>query len=266
MRKTIAPVYQPIIDVDTGIILHYEALARTRNSIGDHGKLIELGELLGFIDLVDIAMLEHVVEALRVNPRVVVAVNVSGVTIDRACNELLAAVFKNMDFMRRVIFEITETSDIRDQRKLTCFLKSARLLDARIALDDFGTGFCTLDLIRQVQPEFVKLDGDVVRYFDDTGDATAIREVVSLVHGYGGDIIAEHVDSKRKADAMRDLGVRYLQGFYVGEFVTDLTENDLYVIAMDGEQRMAATWQGIRESASVTSVWGCKTKSMGSFA
>jgi len=244
MRKAIAPVYQPIVDADTGIVLHYEALARTRNSnsvsVGDHGRLIELGELIGFIDLVDIAMLEHVVEALRSNPRVVVAVNVSGVTIERSCNELLATIFKNMEFMRRVVFEITETSEIRDQRMLTRFLVSVRLLDARVALDDFGTGFCTLDLVRQVKPEFVKLDGDVVRHFDDTGDATAIREVVKLVHGYGGEIIAEHVDSKRKADAMRDLGIRYLQGFYVGDFVTNLPEIDFCVITMGGEQRLAA--------------------------
>lgn len=240
MKKSITPVYQPIIDADTGFVLHYEALARTRHSIGGHGKLIELGEAVGFIDLVDIAMLEHVIEALRSNPRVVVAVNVSGVTIARSCNELLGTIFKNMEFMRRVVFEITETSEICDLRMLSRFLVAIRLLDARIALDDFGTGFCTLDLVSRVKPEFVKLDGDIVRHFDDSGDATVIREIVDLVHGYGGEIIAEHVDSKRKVDAMRELGIRYLQGFYVGEFVTELPEIDLCVITTDGKQRSAA--------------------------
>ena len=145
-----------------------------------------------------------------------------------------------MEFMRRVVFEITETSEICDLRMLTRFLVAIRLLDARIALDDFGTGFCTLDLVRRVKPEFVKLDGDIVRHFDDTGDSTAIREIVDLVHGYGGELIAEHVDSKRKADAMRELGIRYLQGFHVGEFVTELPEIDLCVITTDGKQRSAA--------------------------
>lgn len=244
MKKTITPVYQPIVDYDTGIILHYEALARTRNSVGHHGKLIEMGELVGFINLVDIAMLEHVVEALRDKPHVVVAVNVSGVTIDRSCNELLATAYSNMEYMRRVVFEITETCAIRDQRMLTQFLSSVRLLDARVALDDFGTGFCTLELVRQIKPEFVKLDGAVVRHFDDTGDASAIREVVDLVHDYGGRIIAEHVDSQRKADAMRELGIRYLQGFHVGEFVTDLPADDPYVVGMDSGQRLAAVGVG----------------------
>ena len=240
MRKTITPVYQPIIDVDAGIVLHYEALARTKNSVGHHGKLIEMGELVGFINLVDIAMLEHVVDALRANPRVVVAVNVSGVTIEQSCNEILATIFQNMEFMRRVVFEITETCDIRDQGMLARFLTSVRLLGARVALDDFGTGFCTLSLVRQIQPEFVKLDGNVVRHFDETGDAATILEVVSLVHGYGGDIIAEHVDSQRKADSMRDLGIRYLQGFFVADFVTSLPESDPSVVNIFSGQRLAA--------------------------
>lgn len=222
MRKAIVPVYQPIVDAETGMVLHYEALARVRNNEAGHGRLIEMGEAVGFIDLIDIAMLEHVVEALEANPRAIVAVNVSGVTIERSCNDLLASIFKNMEFMRRVVFEITETCEIRDQRMLTRFLMSVRLLDARVALDDFGMGFCTMDLVKHIKPEFVKLDGSVVRHADDTGDVSEIRKVRDLVCSYGGEIIAEHIDTKRKSEAMRALGIRYLQGFYVGGLLPNL--------------------------------------------
>lgn len=232
MKKAIVPVYQPIVDAETGGILHYEALARVRNSEAGHGSLIEMGETVGFIDLIDIAMLEHVVEALQDNPRAVVAINVSGVTIERSCKDFLASIFKNMEFMRRVVFEITETSEIRDQRMLTRFLMSVRLLDARVALDDFGTGFCTIDLVKQIKPDFVKLDGGVVEYADATGDTAQIRRVRDLVSSYGGEIIAERVDTKRKADAMRDLSIRYLQGFYVGSIVSFLPEKEPDVMPM----------------------------------
>lgn len=232
MKKTIVPVYQPIVDVETGGVLHYEALARIKNGEAGHGGLIQMGEAVGFIDLIDIAMLEHVVEALQGNECAVVAVNVSGVTIERSCNDLLASIFKNMEFMRRVVFEITETSEIRDLRMLTRFLMSVRLLDARVALDDFGTGFCTLDFVKQIKPEFVKLDGSVVQYADDTGDAEQICKVRDLVHGYGGEVIAERVDTKRKADAMRALNIRYLQGFYVGGIVPNLPEKEPDVVSM----------------------------------
>lgn len=232
MKKAIVPVYQPIVDAETGGVLHYEALARVRNGEAGHGGLIQMGETVGFIDLIDIAMLEQVVEALQRNTSAVVAVNVSGVTIERSCNDLLASVFKHMEYMRRVVFEITETSEIRDLRMLTRFLMSVRLLDARVALDDFGTGFCTEDVVAQIKPEFLKLDGSVVQYADETGDVQQICKVRDLVHGYGGEIIAERVDTKRKADAMRALNIRYLQGFYVGGIIPNLPEKAPDVVPM----------------------------------
>lgn len=240
MKKVIVPVYQPIVDVETGGILHYEALARVRNNEAGHGGMIQMGESVGFIDLIDIAMLEHVVEALQSNARTVVAVNVSGVTIERSCNDLLASIFKNMEFMQRVIFEITETSEIRDQRMLNRFLMSVRLLDARVALDDFGTGFCTLDFVERIKPEFVKLDGSVVRYADETGDAEQICKVRDLVHSYGGEVIAEYVDTKRKVDAMRALNIRYLQGFYMGGIIANLPGKEPDTAPMTGWQPLLA--------------------------
>lgn len=240
MKKAIIPVYQPIIDIETGDVLHYEALARVRNNEAGHGRLIEMGESVGFIDLIDIAILEHVVEALESNPRAIVAVNVSGVTIERSCNNLLATIFRNMEYMRRVVFEITETSDIRDQRMLTRFLMSVRLLDSRVALDDFGTGFCTLDLVKHIKPEFVKLDGSIVQHADDTGDVDEICKVRDLIGGYGGEIIAERIDTKRKVDAMRALDIRYLQGFYVGGLIHNLPGKEPDVMPMSGwgQQRL----------------------------
>ncbi len=115
-----------------------------------------MGEAAGFSDVIDITMLEHVVEALRHNDQAIVAVNISGATIERSCADLLAAVFKNMEFMARVVFEITETMEIRDQRMLTRFLTATGLLEARVALDDFGTGFCTAEVVERIRPEFVK--------------------------------------------------------------------------------------------------------------
>lgn len=127
--------------------------------------------------------------------------------------------------MARVVFEITETMEIRDQRMLTRFLTATGLLEARVALDDFGTGFCTAEVVERIRPEFVKLDGQVVERADSTGDVREICRIRDLVYGYGGELIAECVDTERKVDAMRALGIRYLQGFYVGGLRSELSKN-----------------------------------------
>lgn len=244
MRNVIVPVYQPIVDVETGSVLHYEALARIGNGSCDHGRLIELGEMVGFVNLIDIAMLDHVVDALRRNPRVIVAVNVSGATIDRSCSELLATVFRNPEFMRRVVFEITETCEICDQKMLKRFLMSVRLLESRVALDDFGAGFCTLDIVEKIQPEFVKLAGNIVDLLDRTGDDVAVREVCNLVRGYGGHMIAEHVDTKSKCEAVCALGIRYLQGFYVGGHLSSLPDKEPVVVPIYSGRQLSSSAVG----------------------
>jgi len=144
MKKAIVPVYQPIIDIDSGQVLYYEALARVRNGQGSHARLIEQAEMIGFVDLIDIAMLEHVVVMLSKSPSAFVSVNISGLTIEQSCNDLLSVIFKHMSVMRRVVFEITETSKISNMRMLHRFLMAIRILDSRVALDDFGTGFFLL--------------------------------------------------------------------------------------------------------------------------
>ncbi|EMJ4582934.1 EAL domain-containing protein [Pseudomonas aeruginosa] len=90
-------MFQPIVDARTGAVSHYEALARTRGVRSGHVKLLQMGEEFGFIDLIDFEVLRHVFRLLRDRPYVRVAVNVSVLTIEESCNELLSLVFKNMD-------------------------------------------------------------------------------------------------------------------------------------------------------------------------
>lgn len=220
MHKSIVPIYQPIIDLRTGEVLYYEALARACvGAAHAHGRLIRLGEELGFIDLLDLAMLDQVAEALRRNTAVAAAVNLSGVTIAQSSSELIAAIFKHQDVVPRVVFEITETADIRNLGMLPGVLK---MLGARMALDDFGVGFATLDMVSRYQPAFVKLSGQVVVAMAETGDAGAIMEVCTATRAYGGEIIAEHIDSRAKAEAVSCLGIRYVQGYWAGRHVATI--------------------------------------------
>lgn len=214
MRKVVVPVFQPIVEITTGWVSHYEALARAREGSAGHVRLIELGEHYGFIDLIDIAMLQQVFRLLRDEPNAVLAVNVSVVTIEQSCNDILSLIFKHMDLVRRLVFEITETVQITDMGRISRFVQAVRLLNARVAIDDFGTGYFTVPLVREIQPEFLKLSCDLVADMSLTGGE--IMKLRELIRVYGGEIIAEHVDSQEKLNTLRQLGVRYAQGYLLG--------------------------------------------------
>ncbi|MBO1687833.1 EAL domain-containing protein, partial [Clostridium butyricum] len=71
------------------------------------------------------------------------------------------------DVVPRIVFEITETAEIRDLGMLSGVLK---MLGARIALDDFGVGFATMSMVKKHRPDFVKLSGYLVGAMAETGD------------------------------------------------------------------------------------------------
>jgi len=215
MRKVVLPVFQPIVEIATGAISHHEALARAHEQSPGHVKLIELGEAYGFVDLIDIAVVEHVFAYLRVHPTARVAVNISVVTIERSCSDLLALVFQNMDLASRMVFEITETVAIHDMAQVMRFVAAVRLLDAKIAIDDFGTGHFTVQLIEILKPEYLKLSHNLVDDMARTG--SEIAELRAITRKYGGAMIAEHVDTAEKLEALRNLDVEYAQGFYLSK-------------------------------------------------
>lgn len=235
MRKVVVPVFQPIVEINTGLVSHYEALARAPAGRDGHVKLIEFAEHYGFVDLIDIAVMDHVFRLLRENLIVRVAVNVSVVTIEQSCNDLLAHIFQNMDVANRMIFEITETVSIKNLELVLRFVSAVRILDSKVAVDDFGDGHFTMPLVEAIRPEYLKLSSNYVANMDRTG--TEIITLGNLIRSSGGEIIAEHVDTQEKLLRLRELNVRYAQGFLLGEITSTLPELPFSIVS--GPQRMS---------------------------
>ena len=217
MRKVVFPVYQPILDLQTHTIAHYEALARIHHDAEQNGhtRLIRMGEEVGFVDLIDLAMLEQVFEVMSIYPCLSIAANFSVATIERATNEVLPLIYRHLDLAPRLIVEITETVCIRDIQSLERFIGAARHAGAKVALDDFGVGSFTLDHIHRLQPEFVKLDGSLVAQLTE-GVSLQIEAVKEATADYGGEIVGELVDSEDKLRALATHGIRYAQGYHIG--------------------------------------------------
>ncbi len=217
MRKVVVPVYQPILDLQTHTIAHYEALARIRNDSDPNGhtRLIRMGEEIGFIDLVDLAMLEQVFEVLDAYPQLTISANFSVSTIERATREVLPLIYHHLDLAPRLIVEITETVSIRDLGSVERFVRAARHAGARVALDDYGVGTSTVDHISQLEPDLVKLDGTLVAQLAE-GFPLHVDAVKVAVARYGGEIVGELVDSEEKLRALAAHGIRYAQGYHIG--------------------------------------------------
>ncbi len=114
----------------------------------------------------------------------------------------------------KVVLEITERSAITDFPAFRSTLEYLRTLGFACAVDDAGAGYGSLQCLAEVQPEWLKIDMSLVRDCDsDEVRAGLIGSLVTFGESVGVELIAEGVETEEELVAIRELGVRYAQGF-----------------------------------------------------
>ena len=114
----------------------------------------------------------------------------------------------------RIVYEIIETEAIRDLKRARKQIDALRAHGFRIALDDFGSGYTSLNCLAQFEPDFVKLDMELVRGIEnDSRSARLIRHLLDFCRGEGIVVIAEGIETPQELHVVTDLGVPLIQGY-----------------------------------------------------
>lgn len=128
----------------------------------------------------------------------------------------------------RGVLEITERAAVRDYRVFRGVLQRLGELGLRFAIDDVGSGYSGLRLIVEAQPAFIKLDMGITR---GVGQEELRRELVSLLRKFtqraGATLIVQGVETRDELQTLRDLGVRYVQGYVFGAPMADPSTIDI---------------------------------------
>jgi diguanylate cyclase (GGDEF)-like protein len=204
----------------------FEVLLRLR---GTHGDLISpnaflpTAERFGMMSDIDRWVIDRALRALRDvrdNDRPVsLTLNLSAQSLaSESLVEFITdrVVRYNVD-PAALIFEITESRAIEDIVGVRALLHELRQLGCRIAVDDFGTGFSTFAYLRQLEADFLKIDGSITQGLpDDPLDRTVIAALTSIAEIAGKRTIAEWVEDPKMLVALYECGVDYAQGYAVG--------------------------------------------------
>jgi EAL domain-containing protein (putative c-di-GMP-specific phosphodiesterase class I) len=119
---------------------------------------------------------------------------------------------------RRICFEITESAVIANMEIARQFVNGLRKTGCRFALDDFGSGLSTFDYLKQLDVDYVKLDGSLVRDIATSRVSQAMVHAVNYVaHVMGMKSIAEFVESEEIIAVLKKLSVDYAQGYAIGK-------------------------------------------------
>jgi EAL domain-containing protein (putative c-di-GMP-specific phosphodiesterase class I) len=116
----------------------------------------------------------------------------------------------------RICFEVTETAAIANWQHVTRLISVLRGMGCKFALDDFGSGMSSFSYLRNLNIDFIKIDGSFVKniHFDRLN-----REMVKSIHNLGQVMkvktIAEYVESKEVLEELTSIGIDYAQGFSI---------------------------------------------------
>ncbi|MDB5764457.1 MAG: hypothetical protein JWQ21_3452 [Herminiimonas sp.] len=216
--------YQPIIDLVTGKVSHFEALLRLLDEDGNlcnTGELVKTCEVFGLIERLDHAVVETCLENVaRLPEGTGVAINLSGKSIGDP--ELLQFIENRIASLgidpSRIIFELTETAAFHNLGEVRHFVQRIKSLGCRFALDDFGVGFSSFYYIKELDFDYLKLDGSFIAQLPKhPHDQVFVRAMVEISKVFGLSVIAEWVEDRETADMLRDLGVAMGQGYYFGK-------------------------------------------------
>jgi diguanylate cyclase (GGDEF)-like protein len=225
-REELLIYYQPIVDLPTGQVAGFEALARWNHSTRGvilPDRFIPLAEELGVIHALGLVVLRAACAQLTAwdatfpdAPDWYVAVNVAVQQFDSP--DLLADVTQVMDESgidpRRIVLEVTEGSVMEDPEHVLFVLQQLRELGVQVALDDFGTGYSALQYLRRFPLDALKVDKSFVSDLElGTTSATLLAAMLELGRSLGLRTVVEGVESHAQLEAVRTLGCDLVQGY-----------------------------------------------------
>jgi EAL domain-containing protein (putative c-di-GMP-specific phosphodiesterase class I) len=117
----------------------------------------------------------------------------------------------------RICFELSEASVVSNLEPAQRFVDVLHGMGCKFALDDFGSNFGAFSNLKNLSVDYLKIDGSFIRNLShDTVNQAMVAAMIKLARSLNFKVIAEQVEDKASVDAVRTMGVDYLQGFAIG--------------------------------------------------
>jgi len=219
--------YQPLINLKSGEVAGFEALARWEHE--DRGEIspnefIPVAEESGLILQLGRWAMDRAAQTLAGWDRaagaalpIYVGVNLSAIQVARDdIAAVVAGALKSSGLTGdRLTLELTESSIVQDPARAQRVFEALKALDATVAMDDFGTGYSSLAYLQRLPIDVLKIDRSFVSGMMVDADSVAIvRAVLSLAEALGMSTTAEGVETVELATTLATLGCASGQGYY----------------------------------------------------
>lgn len=231
---------QPKFDIMTNCIAGGEALVRWIRQDGTMvypDEFISVFEQNGFIEKLDFYMLEEICKhmgnllsnGMEIMP---ISVNQSRVLLmNPEYVKKVKKILKKYNIPKEMIeLELTETVFLDEREKMISVMKELKSQDIILDIDDFGSGYSSLNLLKDVPFDILKIDRE---FFSETSTSETsmwiLRKIVEMADGLGVSCICEGVETKEQESVLKEIGCRYAQGYLYSKPMPSKEFIDKYV-------------------------------------
>jgi diguanylate cyclase len=225
-RGEVWVAYQPKLDLGTRRITGAEALARwthpEKGPIAASEFVIAAEQHNRIGKLTDFVLDKAVAAAAQINKRGVefdMAVNLSARLLsDKGFTLRLSALLARHGLAaHRLTLELTETAALTGNGESLDMIVRLRDLGVKIAIDDYGTGLSTLEYLKKIPANEIKIDQSFVRgIVDNRSDRLMVQSTIGLAHSLGRKVVAEGVEEREILDLLVEMSCDIAQGFAIG--------------------------------------------------
>ena len=223
-RQQLDVFYQPIVDLDTGVIVKAEALVRwhhPRHGLVLPEEFIGLAEETGLIDDIGAWVLSQAAACARAWSALVgapfqISINKSPAEftgramIQSWDNDL--ALFERAG--KQIAVEITEGLLLNDTPGVQARLGQLAQTGVQFSIDDFGIGYSSMAYLKKFKVDFLKIDQSFVKDITTNLNSSVFAEtIVLMAHKLGLKVIAEGIETAEQRDVLKTMGCDYAQGF-----------------------------------------------------
>lgn len=218
-EKLLDFAFQPIVDAKTGEIFAYEALMRPRSDeLKTVGDVMRLAKAQSKMYQIEVITMYGVLEAFLKqkdafgNAKLFLNSIPNIFWTEKDCNGF-EETYK--EELHRLVVEIIE-SDRSDRETFSVKKERTESWGAQIALDDFGSGYNTESSLLYMSPDYIKIDMTIIRGIDvDENRKNLVSSILTYTKPRQIKVIAEGIETKGEMEAVLDLGVDLMQGFYI---------------------------------------------------
>lgn len=211
-------VTQPVESHRTGTYLYQEVLSAETPGPGNTASYVTQLETDGQIGELDSHVLRRALSALAADPSLRLGINLSRASLTDPAWAKALATPASPDTFDRLYVELTETAFVPDQgeKELERACQDIKARGAHLVLDDLGKGATSLDELRSLPLDYVKLDRELINWLiDNPSDYDLIADLRSLGEEQGWQLIGEGAEDASTVEFLTAHGVSFVQGFAI---------------------------------------------------